>query len=277
MFCPKCGAEFKEGAVFCHVCGYKTGESSENKTPNQEPPKQEAPKTETPNMEEKMNTKTFTDVKSDEVIANVKSGSLFKRVFAIMFSPVKEWDKVAQEKPKIPMIIFGYLLILSIVAFTAIIIGDSISWWGAGRYGYRPSFILPVFLSLVKLVVLIATPVIAAIIINLICPAFKIEKSFGKLLQLTAYSFTPVYISMTISWIPGTFIDFLVNLIGLYGVLILLLGYKKVLTIPTQKQVGFFFTAAGILYGVYYLLYLTIYIVQMPFWGVGYGYHNMLP
>jgi uncharacterized Zn finger protein (UPF0148 family) len=273
MFCPKCGAEFKEGAVFCHICGYNNSNPSENKTPNQEPPKQEAPKTETPNMEEKMNAKTFTDVKSEEVISNVKSGNLFKRVFAIMFSPVKEWEKVAQEKPKIPMIIFGYLLILSIVAFTAIIIGYLINWWGV-PFGFRPSFILPVLFSTFKLVALIATPVIAAIIINMLCPAFKTEKNFGKALQLTAYSFTPVYVAMTICWIPGLFIDFIVNLIGLYGVLILLLGYKKIFNIPTQRQVGFFFTMAGILYGVYYLLYLTVYIIQMPFWGgrIGYGY-----
>ncbi len=259
MQCPKCHAEVKEGAAFCHVCGSKLD------TPPVSSPYGESPRTENSKSEEKIDAKTFTDVKSDEVIAGVKSGNLFKRVFAILFSPVKEWEKISKEKSKPALIIFGYLLILGVVAFTVIILGDIIRYF---RYGYIDGayvFRLGIF-GVLKLIALVATPVIAAVIINSISKAFQVQRDFGKMLQLTAYSFTPVFVAWTMYLIPVVFIAHLVHVVGLYGILLFLLGFKKVLSIPPQRQVGFFFAAAGILYGVYYVMYWTIHFFQTPFW-----------
>ena len=72
--------------------------------------------------------------------------------------------------------------------------------------------------------------------------------------------------------IPFGFVYYLVQMVGLYGIILLLLGFKKVLIIPENKQVGFFFTMAGILFGVYYMLYWTIQFIQAPFFNMGYQY-----
>jgi hypothetical protein len=261
MFCPKCGADVPAGAAFCPKCGYKF---SENPTT--------APIPDAPKAEDKMDAKTFTDVKSDEVIANVKSGGFFKRVIGILFSPGKEWDKIAQEKPKVPMLIFGYLLILGVLAFLCILFGSLIqsfrSYQGIWGFSY---FSLGVF-SVLKLVILIGTPIIAALIINALCPAFKTEKNLGRIMQLTAYSFTPVLVAWTMDIIPFPFINYLIHLAGFYGVLILLMGFKKMLVIPANRQIGFFFAMAGILYGVYYVLFWTVQFFEVPYFGVGYNY-----
>jgi hypothetical protein len=263
MFCPKCGADVPAGAAFCPKCGNKF---EANPTT---PPAGDSPK-----AEEKMDAKTFTDVKSDEVIANVKSGGFFKRVIAILFSPAKEWDKISKEKPKVPMMIFGYLLILGVVAFISIFIGTIID---VLRYPYASVdayFAKIMIFSILKLVSLIATPIVAALIINSLCPAFKTEKNFGKVMQLTTYSFTPLLVAWTMYLIPFGFMHYLVHLVGFYGVLILLLGFKKVLSIPANRQVGFFFAMAGILYGVYYVMYYTIQLIEVPAYNVGL---NLLP
>jgi len=263
MFCPKCGADVPAGAAFCPKCGYKFDGSST-------PP----PTADTPKAEEKMDAKTFTDVKSDDVIANVKSGGFFKRVISILFSPGKEWDKIAKEKPRVPMMIFGYLLILAVVAFISVFIGTIIDIL---RYPYASLdayFIKIVSFSVLKLITLIATPIIAALIINAMCPAFKTEKNFGKVMQLTTYSFTPVIVAWTMYLIPFGFVHYIVHLIGFYGILILLMGFKKVLNIPANRQVGFFFATAGILYGVYYVMYYTIKLIETPSYNMGI---NFLP
>jgi hypothetical protein len=269
MQCPKCNAELKEGAVFCHVCGFKLPEAPQADSPYPKNPQSEAPKS-----DEKIDAKTFTDVKSDEVIANVKSGNLFKRIFAILFAPSKEWTKIAAEKPKVALIIFGYLLILGLVALSAKFLGHVLLVFRYGDFAGGSIMAVGVF-SVIRFAFLIATPVIAALIINAIAPAFKVEKNFGKMLQLTAYSFTPVFISWTLFLIPAGPIYHLVQLLGLYGILILLLGYKKILVIPANKQVGYFFTMAGILYGVYYVLYWTVELGQTPF--LNFGYNAMMP
>ncbi len=265
MFCPKCGADVPAGAVFCPKCGYKFSE-----TPGA------APSGDAPKPEEKMDMKSFTDVKSDDVISDVKSGNLLKRIIGILFSPGKEWSKIAQEKPKVPMLIFGYLLIIGLLAFVCIFVGSLINIF---RYPYvsldllfSTYFAKVMIFSVLKLAILIATPIISALIINSLCPGFKTEKNFGKVMQLTTYSFTPVLVAWTMYLIPFSFIYYLVHFAGLYGILILLMGFKKVLTIPAERQIGFFFTMAGILYGVYYVLYWTLQFVEGPVISLGINY-----
>jgi len=266
MFCTKCGADVSSDASFCPKCGYHFSVNSGSSTPPSD--------ASTP--ESKMDAKSFTDVKPDEVFENVKSGGLIKRVIGILFSPSKEWEIIAAEKPRIPMMIFGYSLILGVIAFVCLFIGTMIDVFRNPFVSidvlFSVYFAKITIFSTLKLLILIGTPIIAALIINSLCQAFKTEKNFGKVFQLTTFSFTPVLIAWTMYVIPFGFVYYLVQMVGLYGIILLLLGFKKVLIIPDNKQVGFFFTMAGILFGVYYMLYWTIQFIQAPFFNMGYNY-----
>lgn len=258
MFCPKCGASVTDDAAYCPKCGYQL-----------------AGHTETNNSETKSEASTSAD--AAEVAKDVKSGNLFKRVFAILFSPSREWEKISKEKPRVPMMIFGYLLVLSLVAFTCIFIGSLLNLfrnpWVSFDMLFSIYFIKVSIFSFIKMLALIGSPIIAALIINSLTPSFKTEKNFGRVMQLTTYSFTPVLVAWTLYIIPFPFIDYLMQLISLYGIIILLLGFKKILTIPENKQVGFYFTMVGILYGVYYMIYWTIKFIQVPVFNIGYNYY----
>ncbi|NTW32127.1 MAG: zinc ribbon domain-containing protein [Bacteroidetes bacterium] len=41
MICPKCATPIKEGAKFCHVCGFNIAEMPADPTPQQQPPQQQ--------------------------------------------------------------------------------------------------------------------------------------------------------------------------------------------------------------------------------------------
>ena len=241
LICPQCGATFREGAKFCHVCGYKIPESNMDGQQSQSAPP------------DPMNIHTYSEVKIDELVQGVKSGNIFKRAFAIMFQPAKEWKIVSTEKPVVPALIFGYSLIFALIPLVTIFVGY-------GLVGHRVSFgfgtmwvtnlTMGVSFGFIFVLSALAAIIAGAVIISSIAPAFKSEKDFGRALQLTAYSFTPMYFAAIFYLLPNLW--FLVYLAGLYGVFIVLTGLPNVLKVPKAYLIGYFFTSIGILYGLFF-------------------------
>ncbi len=255
FICPQCGATFKEGAKFCHICGYKVPEepSQPAEEPEQENPE---PEQKSEPIDDHFDVETFTDVKSDEVFSAVKSGNIFKRAINIMFKPRQEWEAVALEKPRIPMLILGYALIFSIIPLVALMINNS--FFGSIRFGFHFSFagtIYGLFHGLLFMLAAMAAIIVSAVIINALAPAFKTEKNLGRSMQLTAYSFTPMFFAAVFYIIP--FMSFAVSLVGLYGIFLVLMGQPIVMKSPKNTQIGYFFTSIGILYGIFFTLFWT--------------------
>lgn len=257
--CPQCGAAFKEGAKFCHICGYKVPEEPVQET--QEPilePIPENPETKQSSEpdNENINMDTFTDVKSDEVFGAVKSGNIFKRAINIMFKPRQEWEAVSREEPRIPMLIMGYALIFSLIPLLALVVNNS--FWGSIRFGIHFTLsgtIFGFFEGLMFMVSALATIIVTAVIINALAPAFKTEKNLGRAMQLTTYSFTPMFFGAAFYFIP--YMSFLVSLVGLYGVFLVLMGQPVIMKTPKNTQIGYFFATIGILYGIFFTIYWT--------------------
>jgi uncharacterized Zn finger protein (UPF0148 family) len=195
--CPQCGAAFKEGAKFCHICGYKVPEepSQPIQEPIEEPIAENPESTKTSDAgNEPINVETFTDVKTDEVFSAVKSGNIFKRAINIMIKPKQEWEDVAEEKPRIPMLIMGYALIFSLIPLLALMVNNS--FWGSIRFGIHFTLsgtIFGVLQGFLYMLAALATIIVTAVIINALAPAFKTEKNLGRAMQLTTYSFTPMF------------------------------------------------------------------------------------
>ncbi|MEI6124157.1 MAG: YIP1 family protein [Bacteroidota bacterium] len=250
LICPQCGATLKEGAKFCHVCGYKVPEEEQKISE----PEVES-KNEEPHLEEPIDVHTFTDVKPDEVFSAVKSGNIFKRAINIMFKPKKEWEIVAKETPKIPMLILGYALVFSIIPLLALIVHDSFIVYQFTFHYYFQGTIFGVFDGFMFMISAMAAIIVGAIIINALAPAFKTEKNLGKAMQLTTYSFTPMFFAAAFYLIP--YMSFVANLAGLYGIFLLLIGLPIIMKTPKNTQIGYFFTSIGILFGIFFTIYWT--------------------
>lgn len=239
--CPQCHAALKDGAKFCHVCGYKIPEENSQTSPADE-----------------VDMKTFTDVNSDEVLTGIKSGNIFKRAVNIMIKPGFEWDVVVKEKPKIPMLIFGYALIFTIIPVLSLLIGYGLVGRRIHFFEYshwETSFWTGILQSFVFIVAAFTAIIVGAVIINVLAPAFKSEKNLGRAMQLTVYSFTPVFFAGLFFMLP-VLSDF-ANLAGLYGIFILLMGLHVVMKTPKNYQIGYFFASAGILFGIYWTVKWT--------------------
>jgi len=252
IICPQCKATLKEGAKFCHVCGYKMPEETTQSQDTAE--------------NKNIDMKDFTDVKPGEVLSAVKSGNIFKRAINIMLKPKSEWEVVAKEKPSVPMMIFGYSLIFSLISATLLIIGY-------GLVGRRISFIfgsmwqrsfgIGFLEAFVFMLAALSAIIVGAVVINALAPAFRTEKNFGRAMQLTTYSFTPMFFASIFFVLP--LLSFLVYLAGLYGIFILLIGLPIVLKTPKNTQIGYFFTSIGVMYGIFFSIK---WIFGLVFWAI---------
>ncbi|HOY32483.1 MAG TPA: YIP1 family protein [Bacteroidales bacterium] len=252
ILCPQCQAALKEGARFCHVCGYKVPEET---SASDSQPMQDSSQ---PAKEEDINMQTFTDVKPDEVVTALKSGNIFKRAINIMLKPRSEWDVVVKETPRVPMLIFGYSLILSLIPVISLILGYGL----IGRkitVIWDNSFGAGIINASVFLIAAFTAIIVGAVIINALAPAFKAEKNFGRAMQLTTYSFTPFFFSGALLILPV--LTVVAELAGLYGIFVLLMGLPVMMKTPKNNQIGYFFASAGILFGIYFTVKWTFSLI----------------
>ena len=204
----------------------------------------------------------------------MKNGNIFKRAINIMFKPMQEWEAVAKEQPRIPMLILGYALIFSVIPLFSLIVGYGL----VGErniyffdYYWHTSLLKGIVNGTIFLIATFAAIIFSSIIVNMLAPSFKTEKNLGRAMQLITYSFTPMFFGGALFIIP--LLSFLVYLIGLYGVFILLIGLPIILKTPKNTQIGYFFTSIGLLYGRFFSVY---WIFKTIFWAIFFAVGSIL-
>lgn len=236
MICPKCNAQVEDDRKTCPECGHSLGTPENDAQPG----------------------RTEKEPEPD-MMTRIRRSHFVKRVFNILFKSVAEWKLIAATKPRIGFMIFGYLLILAIIIFPALFFGYVLDLLREG-INYREMFVLSLY-CLLRLFGLILFPIIAAVVINALRPSFGVGGSFGRTLQLTVYSATPVFLSWALFLLPfALFYNALIHIISLYAILLLVNGYRKVLAVPGHKRIGFLFTVLGIFYATYYIFF---YVTQL--------------
>ncbi len=267
MFCSRCGSSVPDDAVFCCKCGSRlplreNGRLEDLRTLNENPVPDE------PEREDPVSETTSPGGNPLD-----KEGGIFDRVYSILFSPTSEWAKIVHEKPRPLYLVFAFLLLLSLGAGLCLFVGDILRFYiyvKSEDMQFMGCVYRVMTITLIKVVELMAIPVIAALVINSLTPAFKAERNYGRILQLTTYAFVPVLVSRVFYIFPFGFISYMIQFLSLYGIVLLLVGFRKILPEPENKDVGFFFASAGILFGVYFVLHWIIRFVQLSVYDVDY-------
>ncbi len=260
MFCPKCGAELKAGAKFCHVCGFNLTEA-----PVTPPPPQQQ---QTPPQQPQHNTfRNFNE-------ANVKAAAsnIFTRASNIMFKTKAEWQAVSAETPNTSSILFGYAIPLALIPAIFSIIGYGVIGVSYG-WGFRfSSWTWGLEVGITSFISAIAGVYITSLIVDALAPSFKSQKNFGRAMQLVAYSFTPMWVAGVLNFYPP--LAFIALLAGIYGLYLLYVGMEYTMKPAKESQIGYFFATLGIVIVVYFVLSLALGAIFMSVFAVGPGHFN---
>lgn len=271
--CPKCNAELKPGARFCHVCGFDTQSVSEQpvsvpvETPQVVIPQ---PQPEIQNQQTVINQNTSkmeqNTTPQPPVTSAQGSSNLISRVIGIITKPKHEWETIEKETPNQSAILMGYVLPLAIVAALATFIGYGlvgvrISLGFLGSAIVVKSITWGITQAITSLIVSVGGVFLTAFIIDSLAPSFKVEKNFGRSMQLVAYAYTPMWIGAVFTIYPN--IALLGSLIGLYGLYLLWVGFDYTMKPAADKKTGYYLASLGVMIGIYLILGFILGLIML--------------
>lgn len=162
------------------------------------------------------------------------------RVKGILLKPKDEWTKIKEETTSVSQLFTSYAMILAAIPSVAqfiglVMIGRSIPFRGAVRYGFGRAFFFVLFLYIGALVAVY----VLGIVINALASTFASKQDQINAMKLSVYS-------MTAAWVAGIFylipvLGFLAILGSLYGLYILYLGFSATLMETPQDKVLAYF------------------------------------
>ncbi len=165
--------------------------------------------------------------------------NLVDRAKNILLSPNTEWEVIRSETPTTAQLFSQYAVILAAIPALAgfigyYLIGLSFGGFGTIRLGIGTAFswaILTFILSLVSVYVL-------GWIIDALAPSFGSTKDFISSLKVAVYAYTAAWVAGIFQIIPS--LSFLAALAGIYSLVLLYIGLKKVKLVPEDKLIGYF-------------------------------------
>jgi hypothetical protein len=158
---------------------------------------------------------------------------LIGRVKAIVMTPQAEWPAVAAESSD--ALAIRYIAILALIPVLARLVGG---WLIGGYTPFLSALIGAVVAYALSFVVVFAV----ALVVDLLAPKFGGKRGYSSALRLTAYSFTPVWLSGIFLLVPGA--SFLV-LLGLYGFYLMWIGMPALMQSPKDKTLLYVVTVAA--------------------------------
>lgn len=238
-FCPKCGAEVKDGAQFCHVCGFSMA---------------------APAVEPAQNTQQSSNPFNTPIppVESMDLSSIFTRAMNIMFKPKTEWQAVEAETPNTSSILIGYVIPLALIPAIFTIIGYGLIGY---KVGFGPwavtvkSWTMGLSAGLTSFIASVAGVYIVSLIVDALAPSFKSQKNFGRAMQLVAYSFTPMWVIGVLNIFPPLAV---LSIFGLYGLYLMYVGFDHTMKPAKENLVGYYLATIGITIVTYIVLGLIL-------------------
>jgi hypothetical protein len=179
--------------------------------------------------------------------------NLIDRAKNILLSPNTEWEVIRTESSTPAGLFTKYAVILAAIPAIAgflgyYLIGLSFGGFGRIRLEIGTAFswaILSYILALISVYVL-------GWIIDALAPSFGSSKELTSSLKVAVYSYTA-------SWVAGIFLiipslSFLAAIAGIYSLVLMYLGLKKVKMVPDDKFIGYFIVTVIVAIILYFVI-----------------------
>ena len=178
--------------------------------------------------------------------------NLVDRAKNILLSPNSEWEVIRSESSTPSELITRYAVILAAIPAVAGFIGYyliGLSYgFGTIRLGIGTSLswaILTFILSLVSVYVL-------GWIIDALAPSFGSTKDFVSSLKVAVYAYTAAWVAGIFHIIPS--LSFLAAIAGIYSLVLMYMGLKKVKLAPDDKLIGYFVVTIIVALVLYFVI-----------------------
>jgi hypothetical protein len=158
---------------------------------------------------------------------------LRKRLTGLLVDPKREWSLIAGEPADVAWLYRKFIAIVAAIPAAVLLL----------RFTIGGAPVLGLSVGLTRYLVALATPMIAAIVVEKLAPRFQSRGGTARALKLVAYSFAPVWVAGIFYLLPA--VGGTAALVGaLYGIYLFALGLPRVLHTPREQLVPFMLVCA---------------------------------
>ncbi len=189
--------------------------------------------------------------------------------FALMYGPSKEWLNISQQKQSISHIYLTFLIFFAAIPPAAAFVGSTYVGWqiGAGNT-HTLTTESALYLSVIAYFAILIAVFVLSIFIQWMAKTYGAKPSLSECVNLTAYSFTPLFLAGFLGAFPILWLDMLVSLFAIgMSVNLLFKGVPQLMGINEEK--AFLFSSSILTVAMVSLVGMLA--ITVIFWGSGFS------
>jgi Yip1-like protein len=187
--------------------------------------------------------------------------------FALMYGPGSEWQNISRQKQSISHIYLTFLIFFAAIPPASAFIGSTYVGW---QVGSGQTHLLTVesalYLSVIAYFAILIAVFILSMFIQWMAKTYGAKPSLAECVNLTAYSFTPLFLAGFLGAFPILWLDMLITLIAIgMSVNLLFKGVPQLMGISEEK--AFLFSSSILTVSMVSLVGMLA--ITVIFWGSG--------
>jgi len=189
--------------------------------------------------------------------------------FALLYGPTTEWNKISQQKQSISHIYLTFLIFFAAIPPVAAFIGSTYVGWQIGNGAtHTLTSESALYLSVIAYIAILVAVFVLSLFIQWMAKTYGAKPSLSKCVNLTAYSFTPLFLAGALGAFPILWLDMLVTLFAIgMSVNLLFKGVPQLMGINEEK--AFLFSSSILTVAMVSLVGMLA--ITVIFWGSGFS------
>ncbi len=186
---------------------------------------------------------------------------------ALIYGPNQEWPNISEKKQSIPHIYLTYLIFFAAIPPASAFIGSTYVGWQIGSGDLHTlTAMSALYLSISAYIAILVAVFVLSLFIQWMAKTYGANPTLAQCVNLTAYSFTPLFLAGFLGAFPILWLDMLISLIAI-GMAIRLLykGVPHLMNISEEK--AFLFSSSILTVSMVSLVGMLA--ITVIFWGSG--------
>ncbi|GBD91458.1 inner membrane protein YohC [bacterium BMS3Abin04] len=178
--------------------------------------------------------------------------NIVERAKNILLKPKEEWEVIKNEETTVNALFTQYAVILAAIPAVAGLLGYSVFGMNFGFKTFRMPITTSFGWAVLTYILMLVGIYLIGFLIDTFAPTFGSTKNLTQSMKVAVYAYTA-------SWVGGIFyifpvLSFLVMLAGIYSLVLMYMGLKRVKDVPQEKMLGYFITVIVIAIIVYFVI-----------------------
>ncbi len=187
--------------------------------------------------------------------------------FALLYGPSTEWKNIEQQKQSISHIYLTFLIFFAAIPPASAFIGSTYVGWQVGSgETHRLTTESALYLSVIAYFAMLVAVFVLSAFIRWMAQTYGANPSMAECVNLTAYSFTPLFLAGLLGAFPILWLDMLVSLVAI-GMSINLLFKGVPVLMGINEEKAFLFSSSILTVSMVSLVGMLA--VTVIFWGSG--------